>query len=231
MAYSILQTKEYASAGYVTEDDIALDSPVTAGSLILVLVRSSGSVTVTDNNGNSYAQIGSGAEANYGGHGSAFYAYNANAGATSINVDGGAAYSDFSIIIREYGNIEDTEDPLGPFLETDETSYFSTHSIGPTSVPSFANGLVVMGVTGDSTAAAPFSGGSGIGNVAESVGNDVYSCAALGDKVMSSAAAQSGSITDDGEYTNGYVFIAIFKEKSMALATASHTLNGLVREA
>lgn len=204
------QKKSSNSGGYETSFGLAFDTNVTAGSLLVAVGRGSDTITISDNNSNTWTQI-SAAVANYGGVGAMWYAYNANAGATTITIDTGSTYSDLCLSIAEFSGIVSASDPLDVSTFVDETGYLVTHPTGTTSVPSQDNQLVVGGFTGDDHNAVVTAGG-GLSNVTTAQGTD-YAVVAMAHKRMTTAAAQSGSFdTTYPSYTNGYVSIATFKE-------------------
>lgn len=224
MAATLVQSKASVSTGYTASRAVTFDSNVTAGSLIVVVVRADDPITVTDNNSNTYTQIAA-AVANYGGEGAMWYAYNANAGATTVTASSTPGSSDFSVVVKEFSGVLATADPLDVSAFTDQTGYTSAHSAGPTATPSEDNQLVVACVTGDSSAAV-YTGSGGIGNVTSASGNDAYSGAAMGHKDMVVASAQSGAFSSVPTYTNGFVAVAVFKLIPVIPPTSIVTIKG-----
>jgi hypothetical protein len=106
------QFKVDQGSGSQNGADIAFDSSVTAGSLLLMAVSvyqagGTPSYTVADNNGNSWVEI---ADNNYDGSDLAGFAYalNANSGATTVTVTTAGAGDFHTIVIVEVSGIETT---------------------------------------------------------------------------------------------------------------------------
>ena len=103
--YTYIQAQNNNTASYT--GNLAYSPSVTAHSLLLVgcvMGLKTGSVTVSDNNGNSYTRL-TGADVTVGGSVvSYWYTANANAGATTVTcADGGGGASYVQLSIAEYG--------------------------------------------------------------------------------------------------------------------------------
>jgi hypothetical protein len=95
--------------GSGTVNDLAFASPNTAGNLIVVYViwNNTGTATVTDTRGNSYASAGAPTRWNSNNWSSqVFYARNVAAGANTVRATFGSAISYFGIVyIHEYSGV------------------------------------------------------------------------------------------------------------------------------
>lgn len=206
-----VQTKSANSAGYVTTFNMTFDSSTTSGNTIICAVAynndTAGTLSLSDNKGNSYSQVVSGSQPDT--QAQLYYAANITGGAShQMTATMSANSHDIALICREYSGLSTS--PLDKSAGG-TTAAGTSHTSATTAATTQANELVVamVGLTGNATCTA----GAGFGNVVSQNGSDIFDGACLEDKDISSTGTQQATITTSGSVAT-YFIIASFKEAS-----------------
>jgi hypothetical protein len=212
---SLIQTAKGNGGGYVNSVNVALGSNASAGNALLmgIVTHYPVSPTITDSRGNSWnlaVEIASSER-----KAALYYAKNILAGATTVNLAFSGFY-DTAVILREYSGL-DLVSPLDVSASGQSgLNYVNSQTTSPTGTPTSNNQLVIA-VAGVNHNNPIFAAGSGYGNLTSQAGFDLYSSVAMEDKIIATAAAQTG-VFSTTEYVVSATVVATFKEAVAAAA-------------
>jgi hypothetical protein len=195
----------------------AFAAAVTAGSLLVCIVNSGGSFAatpVTDSNGNTWHQVGTTNGPNADSQIMAmFYAWNANAGATTVTVHWVSTGNDtFSIL--EFSGILASSDPLDVqnTLKTGSTATGANAITSNSVTPGTANGLAIAAMSDTSGTAPTTTAGTGWTDGDNQPGiNAATASVDVEFKVLSGTPATSATWTISVAAHNYQALIAVFK--------------------